>query len=406
LAGLVTYQIFINEEVLLLTALALGVFVLIYWAQRPNVINPLLRNSLLSLAVTTVVVSVVVAYPVYRQFFGSQSYHGLPDWVLDYNTDLASYVSYAEQSLAGSKAGAEHLAQGVSEQNTFYGWGLTVLVIIIVASLWRRAAVRSLAITGVVFVLLSLGQHVVVDGGPAGISGPWRLLADLPLLDSVVPTRLSLVVIPIVGVLLAFFVEWLVIDGGPRAGSADGGDVVAKARRFWTPLRVMGVGALVVALLPIAPTPLPVSARQPTPRFFSTGAWRGSVPEGSTVGVLPFGWQSDVNSLQWQTEQGLRFKILSGYFLGPDPARDDKRAGFGAGPYFVRTVLAEGRDAGLVMTDHEREYCLAQLRSWHTDVLVLPEDAPNASVVHHSAEQILGPGQHVEDVWVWHVRSA
>jgi hypothetical protein len=415
LAGLVTYQIFINEEVLLLTALALGVFVLAYWAQRRDVINPLLRSSLLTLAVTTVVVSVIVAYPLYRQFFGRQSYHGLPDWVLDYNTDLASYVSYAQQSLAGSKAGAEHLAQGVSEQNTFYGWGLIALVVIIVASLWRHAAVRALAVTGAVFVPLSLGQYVVVDGETTGISGPWRMLAGLPLFDTVVPTRLSLVVIPIVGVLLALFVEWLMIggapevgsaEGGPRVGSAEGGGLVARARRFWTPLRVLGVGALVVALLPVAPTPLAVSARQPAPRFFSTGAWRGHVPEGGTVGLLPFGWESDVNSLQWQTEQGLRFKVLSGYFLGPDPARDDKRAGFGAGSYFVRTVLAGGGAARPAMTAQEREYCLAQLRGWHTDVLLLPEDAPDAGVVHQRAEEILGPGQHVEDVWIWHVRKS
>jgi hypothetical protein len=122
--------------------------------------------------------------------------------------------------------------------------------------------------------------------------------------------------------------------------------------------------------------------------------------------MLPFGWQSDVNSLQWQAEQGLRFKVLSGYFLGPDPARGDKRAGFGAGSYFVRTMLTDGRDAGLVMTDQEREYCLAQLRGWHTDVLLLPQDAPNAGVVRQGVEQILGPGQHVEDVWIWHVGRA
>jgi hypothetical protein len=279
---------------------------------------------------------------------------------------------------------------------------LTVLVVIIVAALWRRAAVRALAVTAAVFVLLSLGQYVVVDGGKTEISGPWRLLADLPLFDTVVPTRLSLVVIPIVGVLLAFFVEWFMNNGGSRVGAADDGDFVAKARRFWTPLRVLGVGALVVALLPIAPTPLAVSARQPAPRFFTSGAWRDRVPEGSTVGLLPFGWENDVNGLQWQAEQGLHFKILSGYFLGPDPARDDKRAAFGAGAYYVRTVLSGGR-VGSAVTDREREYCLAQLSSWHTDVLVLPEDAPSAGAVRESAEQILGPGQHVEDVWIWHV---
>ncbi|GAA1807861.1 glycosyl transferase [Planosporangium flavigriseum] len=404
LAGLVTYQIFINEEVLLLAALALGVFVLAYWAQRWNVINPLLPNALLSLAVTTVAVSVVVAYPLYRQFFGPQSYHGLPEWVLEYNTDLASYVAYAQQSLAGSKAGAEQLAQGVSEQNTFYGWGLVALLAIIVAALWRSAAVRALAVTGTVFALLSLGQYVVVGGEKTETAGPWQMLVDLPLFDSVVPTRLSLVVIPVVGVLLALFVDSMVINGGPRDDVA-GGDLLTRARRFWNPVRVLGVGALVVALLPIAPTPLTVSPRQPAPRFFTSGAWRDHVPDGGTVGVLPFGWHSDVNSLQWQAEQGLRFKVLSGYFLGPDPARPDKRAVFGPGSYYVRQVLSARRDPAQV-NDQEREYCLGQLRSWRTDLLLLTDDAPNADTVRANAEQILGPGRRVEDVWIWHVPSA
>jgi hypothetical protein len=230
------------------------------------------------------------------------------------------------------------------------------------------------------------------------------LLAGLPLFDSVVPTRLSLVVIPVVGVLLALFVDWLMIHGGPdTAAAADG---PAAARRFWAPYRVLGAGALAMALLPIVPTSLPVTARQPAPRFITSGAWRDRVPEGSTVGVLPFGWQNDVNSMQWQTEQGFRFKILGGYFLGPDPAREDKRAGFGAGGYFVRTVLGEGRDSRMIVTDEQRAHCLAQLRGWRADVLLLPADAPNAEVVRGTAEQILGPGQRVEDVWIWRVHRA
>ncbi|MGC9669338.1 hypothetical protein ACNTMW_22630 [Planosporangium sp. 12N6] len=389
LAGLVTYQIFINEEILLLTALALGVFVLAYWAQRRDVVRPVLGRCLVSLGVTTGVVSVLIAYPLYRQFFGRQSYHGLPGWVLDYNTDLASYVGYAQQSLAGTRAGAEHLAQGVAEQNTFYGWGLAVLVVMIVVWLWRSAAVRALALTGAVFMVLSLGRYVVVGGERTTTIGPWYWLAKVPPFDTVVPTRLSLVVIPIVGLLLTLFVERLMVDGaGPR---------------FWTPLRVLGVAALLVALVPIAPKPLTVSDRGPTPRFFTSGAWRDHVPAGGTVGLLPFGWSSDLDGMRWQTEQGLPFKLVGGYFLGPDPARDDKEAVFGPGGHFARTVLAEKRDTPVVLSEQERAYCLAQLRSWHTTVLLLPEDAPNAPVLHDLAEQLLGPGQHVQDTWVWQV---
>jgi hypothetical protein len=391
LAGLVAYQIFINEEILLVAALALGVFVLAYWVQRPDVINRCLRSSLVTFAVTAGAVLVVVAYPLYRQFLGRQSYRGLPDWVLDYNTDVVSYVSYAQQSLAGSKDSAQHLAQGVSEQNTFYGWGLAALMIVTVVWMWRRPAVRAVAVTGAVFLLLSFGRYLTVRGHKTPIPGPWRLLAHAPLLDTVVPTRLSLVVIPVVGVLLAFFVERFMTEGGPAAAG------------FWTPLRVLGAGALVAALLPIAPEPLAVSPRHVAPRFFSSGAWRGYAPEGGTIGLLPFGWQSDLNMMQWQTEQGLHFKILNGYFLGPDPSRDDKQAKFGAGESFVRFLLSETRGNPVTVTGAQREYCLDELRRWHTDALVLPDDAPHADILRDGGDQILGPGEHVKGSWVWRV---
>jgi len=266
-------------------------------------------------------------------------------------------------------------------------------VILGVAWLWRRPAVRALAVTGAVFLLLSLGRYPVIGGTKTEIPGPWRMLAQLPLLDTVVPTRLSLVVIPVVGVLLAFFVERFMAEGAP-------------AGRFWTPLRVLGFGALAVALLPIAPTPLTVSKRHPAPQFFASGAWRDYVREGGTVGLMPFGWQGDLNMMQWQTEQGLKFKILNGYFLGPNPSRDDKQAKFGAGDSMVRSLLSEHRQSRPIVTDDTREYCLQELRSWHTDLLVLPEDAPNAELIRDGADQILGPGQLVGDSWVWRVPAA
>jgi hypothetical protein len=392
LAGLVTYQIFVNEESLLIAACALGVFVVAFWVQRPQVIKPVLRSSLVTLVVTAGAVLILTWYPLYRQFFGKQSYHGLPDWVLDYNTDLYSYVSYAQQSLAGSKGTAQRLAQGVSEQNTFYGWGLAALLIVAVVWLWRRVAVRAVAATGAVFLLLSLGRHLTVRGHKTDIPGPWKLLSRAPLLDTVVPTRLSLVVIPVVGVLIAFFVDRIMSEGAP-----------VGAARFWTPMRVLGAGALVAALLPIAPKPLAVDARHVAPAFFSSGAWQDYSPDGGTIGLLPFGWQSDLNMMQWQAEQDLKFKILNGYFLGPNPDRDDKQAKFGAGDSVIRSLLDEDRSTPLTVTASQRADSLRELRSWHTDALVLPADAPHADVLRDGAEQILGGGHYVEGSWVWRI---
>jgi hypothetical protein len=36
-------------------------------------------------------------------------------------------------------------------------------------------------------------------------------------------------------------------------------------------------------------------------------------------------------------------------------------------------------------------------------VLVLPENTPHVGVIHDGTDQILGPAQHVDDIWLWRV---
>ena len=45
----------------------------------------------------------LLAYPLYVQFLGPQSYHGLSRDVRRYGADLASYVAFSRQSLAGDR---------------------------------------------------------------------------------------------------------------------------------------------------------------------------------------------------------------------------------------------------------------------------------------------------------------
>ena len=44
----------------------------------------------------------VLAYPLAVQFFGPQSYHGLPQFVRNFGADLGSFTAYSTRSVAGS----------------------------------------------------------------------------------------------------------------------------------------------------------------------------------------------------------------------------------------------------------------------------------------------------------------
>jgi hypothetical protein len=116
MAGLVVWQFFINQEVLLITAVALGVVTLIrirdVWPKGPRILG--------SLGITAVVAGALLAYPMWFQFRGPQSYRGLPFEFHSWGEDLAAYVTFARDTLAGDEYVEKVI--GHTEQNTWFGW--------------------------------------------------------------------------------------------------------------------------------------------------------------------------------------------------------------------------------------------------------------------------------------------
>ena len=394
LAGLVVVQAFINEEILFLTALAWGVFLLAYAASGPADLRPRIPGAVQSLFTTTVVSVTLLAYPLAFQFLGRSSYLGLPDQYLVFGTDLASYWHFARQSLAGHAETAQNLAQGPTEENTFFGLPLLVLVAGVVIWLRRDRVVRALAGTALVFVALSLGPQITVHGKPSGYHGPWDLLNDLPLFDAVVPTRLALVVTPIIGCLLARAIaafETIRADMPPGP---------ARRLMLW-----QAVTLLVAVLIPLAPTPLPVSDRPAVPAFFTTGAYRNHIPAGSIAMGVPTGWDPAVRQMQWQTAAGQNFRVYGGYYFAPDPHAPTRVAMYGA-PYPTNVRLLEqvaSQNNALVLSPADRDNWLAELRSMRVTILLLPADHPAAQALRATIAQVAGPGELVEGVWVWKV---
>lgn len=400
LAALVCAQAFINEELLFFTALALALFVLVYALARWSEVASAARGALATLGVAAVAAGAVLAYPLSVQFAGRQSYHGLPDWVLAFRADLATYPAYAGHSLAGPSQAAKLAA--ATEQNAFFGWSLLALTVIMVAWLWRRPAARALAITGLAFAMFSLGTHITVNGRDTGVPGPWRLLARLPLFDSVVPTRLSLVVIPLLGILIALFVDAVLArEPGPAATPVARDSAIAGA----TPGRLALLAAVLVALVPILPVPLATAPRPATPKYFAAGLWRHYIHPGDTVVILPLGWYADLDAMQWQTATGQEFRIVNGYFLAPDPASPQRRARFGPPDSAARRLFGESVAQPAPLTELQQLAVLADLHRWKADVLLLPDSAGNADVLRPRVQQVLGEGWHIGDVWVWDVRA-
>src|SRR3954447_187949 len=298
LAGLLVWQAFINLEILFMTAVGLGIFCAVMAIHRRHTQRGEILNFMRGLAVAATVTLAVMAYPLTVQFFGPQSYHGLPQFVRNFGADLGSFTAYAQRSVAGSTATSGVLAQNASEENAFFGWGLVILFFGLVVWMRRSLAVVLLAGIAVLFAAFSLGPVVYLNGINTGIAGPWSVLHTVPVLNSAVPTRWAMAIAPIIGIVLAL--------GCQRAS-----DLVKAQPSARGPVRVAMITAVAMALVPLIPTPLRTAPMDPVPTLVTSGAWKQFVDDNHTLVALPLPDSSYPDPLRWSAYTGQDMRIVS-----------------------------------------------------------------------------------------------
>lgn len=393
LALVIVWQAFLNLEILLMTAIGLGVVIVALALGRPD-LRQRTRPFLAGLGVAAGVTLVLLAYPLYVQFFGPGAYRGLSPLIRGYSTDLASFVAYSRESLAGDEPGARGLAKNPTEENAFFGWPLLVLVAALVWWLRRNVVVRALALLAVVFAVLSLGREVLFNGEATGIPAPWAILETLPILHSVVPTRWALAITPVIGLLLAY--------GAQHARTLATRNSSARPQ-----IRFATVTVLAMALLPLLPTPLPAVRLEPTPAFVTSGAWRPYVAGGRSIVTLPLPDTHYADPLRWSAETGLEMPIARGYFLGPDTRPDRHRVAlFTAPDRPTSDFLTEIRRTGEVppVSQQERTAAEDDLRYWRAGAVVLGPHRHADALRRGMTELIEVKPTYTEGVWLWDVR--
>ncbi|MEW2474278.1 hypothetical protein AB0875_10825 [Micromonospora gifhornensis] len=417
---LVAYQIFINEEMLLLTALACLVVVIAYAIMRPRAARQRAGTFAAGLGVGGGLALLLTAYPIWFQFNGPQSYRGLQGGVFhSWGEDIVAFVTFPRDTIAGTEAVEKTI--GMTEQNTWFGWPLVLVCVVALALLVRRCMVaRILAVLVVFFSVAALGPEIRFNGKLTGIGGPWSYIPeDLPLVEMMMPTRLTLVTTAALGVLLAL--AWDAVAGhgrppvpAPRAphpaeGSAGVSEPASSSesaglgrRPRWQ--QAVGYAAITLAVLPLIPTPLPAERVDPPPTFITSGAWRPYVPDGRTLVPVPI--PSNVHglsTLRWSALTQHQFPIPAGYFIGPNL---DGEGVFGAPNRHTSTLIYRSMDTGELpeLTDEDRQRAVEDLRFWRASVVVLGAH-PKQAVLRELMSALLGEPQRVDDVWLWDVRD-
>jgi hypothetical protein len=395
-------------------------------------------------------------------------YHGLDKGVRSINLDILAYTTYGRFAQVGDVAEAVRINRGnAAEENGFFGWPLCLLLVVAAIALWRSRLSRALFFTAAFFAVMSFGDVPRFNGiERTNFNGPWHWLAKLPLFDSVVPTRLGLIVTACVGVGLALAFDRLVVDrlrpvlatAGPRtaetelddaelddaeeldpvpalvgSGSSDGEPAVSRSeppparprgsagpggfdnapRREREPFpALVWLAAFVVALVPLIPSAQPVAPRPALPALFTNGNWRTELPPHPVVMLLPGGWTDNIKLMRLSTETNFEVKFNGGYFLGPnDTDPTDKNAHFGPGERDTVLLLneANGQLTAPDVTEIDRANMRADLKFWKaTNIAIAIAYHDNVDVVRETIDKLVGPqvgpGRLVGGVWLWDVR--
>ncbi|MFD3460571.1 glycosyl transferase [Nocardia fluminea] len=390
---LVALQLTLGEEPLLIFALGFAVFALAYLRTR-RAIALSFRAVAPSVLLAALIALTLTGFGLWWQFAGPQSYRFIG--IGRVGNDVLSLFQFSPESAGSMFSFGPDVSINPTEDNAYFGWPLLLLVAVTAFFLRRESIVRAAGIVVVVFTTLSLGIVLSFDGVVrfgdgdfAMVPMPWLAFGWIPPLNGIIESRFAMAAVPGIAIILAL--------GTQRA-------IEAWRTRAAMRRPVTWFVALTFALLPIAPTVLPVSERPPTPAFFAEGTVRQYVSDGSVV-IVPPPTSADAVALRWQVDADFAFPLVGGYFVGPSGA--DRGAGYGADPRptAVLLILARMFDTVPVIDQARRDQARADLRYWRADVVVLPP-THSGDVLRRTVDDLLGvQAEQVDGVWVWDVRG-
>ncbi len=302
MAVVLSVQLLLSTEILF-TMTCLGVIVLVGAAvfagrrERQAIVEllPALGGAYVAMAVVcSWFLYAAVRAPAFAQGWGTRFPADALSFVVP--SPIARFGGYSFLSVTSAFRGT------LTETGTYLGLPLILIVGIFLITRWRTRAAQVLTAALVVSVVWSLGENLYIAGHQT-IRLPWSLLDSLPVLNLLIPERIALYTALTCSIVAAM---WL--------ASSEAG-----AWRRWA----LGLLA-VVFIVPTADaatthgrTPV-LDAPWSAPAFFSTPMYKRYLRPGEIV--LPLPWGRSGNSLLWQAQADMYFRLASGYFGPPPPS--------------------------------------------------------------------------------------
>jgi dolichyl-phosphate beta-glucosyltransferase len=301
-------QLFIGEEVLIDTAVACLVLVLVAALGHPRAVRCRARDVAVGLVTGSAVTLLISAYALWVQFRGPLHEHnvlGLP-----WTGNLALFVDPSSNLLfhtSASEAVISHYNHSLPEVLAYLGWPLIVVLVAAAIRFWRDPRVRAAAVTCAALEVCNLGGGDLPIGGfrLPGAFLPYHWLQSLPVMSQVIPSRFCVLGAGAAGAVLAF--------------SLDLARAAVPQERAWQ--RRIPVAVALLAVMPLIPLPYRPAPVRPVPAGWQAAFARLRLPPDARVLVVPvplIGGAATV-PMSWQADTGEPRSLIGGYFLGPSP---------------------------------------------------------------------------------------
>jgi hypothetical protein len=315
---LASAQLFIGEEALILTGIAALVLLVILAACRPHAVAATIKSSLPGVVVAAVTTVVLCGRAFWVQFHGFHS-HGAYNVVSQggqlthlYTIPYA-FVVPSDQVLLRNGWTKGIVARYPQPSPEYLAYlGILLLIALLAAGIyyWRKLPVRVTFLTFLVLELLSLGGQPI--GPYPGAALPWHWVENLPILNSTLPDRLSLLADGAAAAMLAFALDLF------RSR------VAAPGRRRWRRPAFAGMAVAVIALLPLFPAPYAPDVTVPIPSGYVGAISKLHLAADATVLLVPVPNGAVTTPMRWYADTGLPQHMIGGDFI--DAAAHGRRS--------------------------------------------------------------------------------
>ena len=394
LGALLIGQFFVSSEILFDTVVVGALAVVVAAGVGRATVRAKVRHAATGLMWAAGLAVVALAWPAWFLARGPAHVDGPVQTVAQaYRSDLLGLVvPDGHQLLHVDRwlAMASHFASSTTENGSYLG--LPLLLLLAVGVLWRRrnAALVVGSVTAAGAFVLSLGGALSIRGLPElGAGGtahgdvplPQAALYKLPLLQNMIPARVALLVALLVSVAGGILLDELHtrLAAQPRRWSAIGLPIVVAA----------------VALVPVLPAGVVGDVgNDQTPSYFTSVM--AEIRPGAVALVFPFPSGAFPQPMLWQAEAHFRFTMPGGSYFVPQGSAD--HVAFSPALAYTRrsvtatvlTQVAQGsappRSAAL------RSSLLAQWRAWRVDTVVaVPADSTDPAGSMAFLRWVLGP---------------